>query len=1155
MRPDYHIPVLQIGQFVKRWNAVCLGIAVVGFTTFAAHAELVINEILFNPPGTDAPNEYIELRGTPNLILPAGTHLVAVEGDAGGNPGVIQNTFDLSGRTLGGNGFLVLLQKAQGYVLNSNATVVVNAGTGPGWGSGATSSAGHRGESGQTDVENPSVTFFLIQSPNAPNIGDDIDTDNNGIPDGPGFAGWTVLDSVGVLDVDGAGDFAYGAINFRRNTSPGSGAAASGIIVPVGFTPSYVGRSSNTVGAAASAWVASDNLGGSAPDWTLGLTTNTIPSGFAGAALNHLGAPNFGAPALPGVLLQQTAGSTDVSEAGATDSYTLALNAPPTNAITIQISCGPQLEVSPNGGATFGIMATLTFSNTTPKLVIVRAIDDNIVEVSPRRRFITNAVSSSSDLTQYPLTTIVPPVPVNIADNDSLLLNELKVNPPGANDAPHEFIEIKGSAGAALTNVYLLGLEGNTSADPGTISYALNLTGKNLGTSGLLVIVATNHSYAIPPGTTVVTDPQLSVPGGALGNDTISFLLVSSATAISKGEDLDNGDNGVLEGLPGSATILDAVGWSDGGNGDIVYGGVGLTQGSGTPDAATRFPGNNTPNSAAAWFCGDLTGVNSDSLTYDASQVSANFPPATVLTPGGLNNTAPIISGVVPISGVIGDPTNPTVTFSVNDAETSASALTVTATSSNSAVVPNANLNVTAGSEGTRTITINPISVGYSLITLLASDGSMTGKVTFAYAASAMGRPGGVWHLGASDGSTAITVDADFMFIGDDENQTIRLYRRHESGLPVSQSDMTSFLQLPDVEAGQVREVDIEASTRMGNRLFWMGSHSHANIGEARTNRTRIWATDLSGTGAASAVAYVGRYDNLKVDLINWDKSNAHGKGSNYFGLEASDAEGVQPKAPDGSGLAIEGLAMMPGSTNGAYVAFRAPIVSATNRTHALIVPVLNFATLASSGGPPGSTIFGAPIELDLYGRGIRSLEGNTNGYLIVAGPAGSQSSNYPQDFRLYTWTGNPADQPQQRAADLAGLNPEGIAELPPGPWTNNTQFQILSDNGTSVFYNDGIPAKSLPVANFKKCRSDLVALGGVVKPTPIITSTTRSGTNLTLMWRALKGENYRVQYKTDLSQINWLDVAGDVIATGPYANKVVSNSSPRLFCRVVLLP
>ncbi|MGC3957061.1 MAG: DUF3616 domain-containing protein [Verrucomicrobiota bacterium] len=749
---------------------------------------------------------------------------------------------------------------------------------------------------------------------------------------------------------------------------------------------------------------------------------------------------------------------------------------------------------------------------------------------------------------------MIPSVAVNIADNDVVLLAELKVNPPGTNDAPHEFIELKGTPSALLTNLYVFGLDGNSSGDPGTVNYALNLSGKSLGANGVLVIVATNHAYSIASGTTVVTDPHLSVVGGALDNGTISFLLVSSAVALNPGVDLDSGDNGVLEGLPSGAMILDAVGWSDGGNNDIVYGGVKLNQ-SGTPDAATRFPGNNTPNSEAAWFCGDLAGANGDSLTYDPGQVSDNFPNGTTLTPGTLNSTAPSFSGVVPISGVISDPTNPTLTFTVSDVETIASAITVTAVSSNSTVVPNANLVVTVGAGGTRTLALNPIGVGYAEITLLASDGSMTGRVTFPYAASAMGRPGGVWHLGASDGSTAIPVDANFMFIGDDENQTIRLYRRNESSLPLSLFNMTPFLELPDVEAGQVREVDIEASTRVGNRLFWMGSHSHANIGETRTNRTRIWATDLSGSGAASALTYVGRYDNLKVDLIGWDKTNGHGKGTNYFGLEASDAEGVPPKAPDGSGFSIEGLAMMPGSTNGAYVAFRAPIVPVTNRNFALVVPVLNFATLAMSNGPSGSAVFGAPIEMDLYGRGIRSMEGNTNGYIIVAGPAGANPGDYPQDFRLYTWSGNPAEQPQQRAADLSGLNPEGIVELPPAPWSNSTSVPILSDNGASVFYGDGVAAKSLPVANFKKCRTDLVVLGAVVPPAPVITATSLSGVNLTVTWRALAGKTYRVQSKLSLAQTNWLDVAGDVMATGPFASKVVSSAGPQLFCRVVVLP
>lgn len=1131
-----------------------LGGAVFGLSLLAASGQLVINELLFNPPSTDAPHEYVELRGTPNQVLPAGTQLVAVEGDAGGNPGTIQNVFDLSGRPMGGNGFLVLLQKANGYVPNSSATVLVHAGSGSGWGSGAASSVGHRGEGGQTDIENPSVTFFLVQSASAINMGDDIDANNDGNPDGAVFASWTVLDSVGVLDADGAGDIAYGAINFRRSTSPGNGALASGVVVPVDVTPSYLGRASNSVGAVASAWVSSDNLGGTAPNWTLGLTTNTAPLSFAGAALNHLGAPNFGAPAIPGVLLTQTAGSTDVVEAGGADSYTLALNTTPTNAVTIQITCGPQLEVSTNGGVTFGALATLTLTNTTSKTVLVRAVDDNLVGVSPRRAYITNTVVSTSDATHYPLATIIPTVAVSVTDNDIVLLSELKVNPPGTNDAPHEFIEIKGAPGAGLTNVYLLGLDGNSSGDPGKVSYALPLAGKNLGSNGLLMIVATNHAYSLAPGTTVVTEPRFSLAGGALDNGTISFLLVGSVVAINVGTDLDNGDNGVLEGLPTDAVILDAVGWSDGGNNDVVYGGVELNQ-SGTPDAATRFPGNNTPNSEAAWFCGDLAGGNGDSLTYDPAQVSGNFPNGTTLTPGAPNSTAPSFSGIVPISGVIGDPTNPTLTFTVSDIETPASAITVTAVSSNAAVVPSGNLLVTTGSGGARTLTLNPVGVGYANITLLASDGVMTGHVTFPYAASAMGRPGGVWHLGASDGSTAIPVDADFMFVGDDENQTIRLYRRNESGLPLNQFNMTPYLELPDVENGQVREVDIEASTRVGQRLFWMGSHSHANIGETRTNRTRIWATDLAGSGAASTLTYVGRYDNLKVDLINWDKSNGHGKGTNYFGLEASDAEGVQPKAPDGSGFAIEGLAMMPGSTNGAYVAFRAPIVPATNRNYALIVPVFNFTTLAISNRPPGAALFGAPIEMDLFGRGIRSLEGSASNYLIVAGPAGGQADHYPQDFRLYTWSGNPADQPQQRAADLSGLNPEGIAELPPPAWTAATQFQIISDNGTSVYYGDDLAAKSLPVVNFRKFRSDRVALGEVVPPAPIITAVTNSSTSLTVIWRALAGETYRVQCKTNLAQANWLDVAGDVAATGPYASKAVGHVGPQLFCRVVLVP
>src|SRR5262245_14768752 len=131
-------------RFQLRIAAVLL--AALGLGAGPALSAVYLNEILFDPAGADAPNEYIELRGTPNYILPAGTFFVAVEGDANGNPGTVQNYFDLSGRAIGGNGFLVLLQKGNTYSPNSNATVLANTGSGTGWGSGSSSSIGQRGE-------------------------------------------------------------------------------------------------------------------------------------------------------------------------------------------------------------------------------------------------------------------------------------------------------------------------------------------------------------------------------------------------------------------------------------------------------------------------------------------------------------------------------------------------------------------------------------------------------------------------------------------------------------------------------------------------------------------------------------------------------------------------------------------------------------------------------------------------------------------------------------------------------------------------------------------------------------------------------------------------------------------------------------------------
>ncbi|HKQ38603.1 MAG TPA: hypothetical protein VJ063_11035 [Verrucomicrobiae bacterium] len=1117
-----------------KWSwcvAFCFGQAAL------AQAPVVISEVLFNPPGTDTPNEYIELRSLPGYVLPEGTFFVAVDGDlsADSNPGSIENVFDLSGRKFSTNGFMILLQKGNIYTVNPSATVFANTGSGAGWGSGSSSSIGHRGASGKTELDNASVTFFLIQTRFTPEPRDDIDANNDGVPDGS-YLNWTVLDSVGVLDASGPGDFAYGAINYRRNTPPGNQAGALGLVVSIGFTPTYVGRAANTTGSAAADWVAADNLTGTAPNWTLPDATKTEPSTFATRALNHIGFRNFGAPQLRGLIITLSDGSTGVSEGNATDSYSVGLNAVPFGSanVVVQVTAPPGIQVS-SDGATFFSSRSLTFNSMTPQTITVRALDDNLVDGSVYVRNITHDIVSSGDATLFPVGLPLAPTPVQVTENDFVLLNEIKVNPPSSNDAPYEFVEIRGPPGALLTNVQFLALEGDDGGDPGTAEFVMDLSSQQLGVNGLLLLAAPGYNYSVSPGTTVVSVPAFGSPGGALGNGSASFLLIAARGTIPIGIDLDHGNNGLLEGLPIGTTILDAVGWRDSNTNDVIYGGVMLADGD-APDAAARFPNNNTPSSAAAWFFGDLAGTNGSSLDFDLEHVSPNFPVGASLSPGDRNSVGAYFTAIQPISGAIGDPTNPKVYFAVGGFS---GPVTITATSTNPTVVPNANLVLTPLGNGQYSLALDPVGIGYSLINLEGADGFATARTSFRYAASELGNANTRYHFWVSDASTAVPIDSDYMFVGDDENEVIRIYRRKESGPPVAGFDISPYLGLTDFENGKPREVDIECSTRVGNRIFWMGAHSHANITENRTNRSRIFSTDVSGSGAASRLTYVGRYDYLKLDLVNWDINNGHGKGANYYGLSASTTEGVNPKAPDGSGFNIEGLTMAPFDANVAYVAFRAPLVPTNSRTHALIVPVLNFAALgASPAAPAGSAIFGTPIELDLFDRGIRSIECIGANYLIVAGIPGDFPGDYPKNFKLFTWTGNPADAPQERAADLRGMNPEGIIELAQPPWGPGSSMHILSDNGRKFWYGDDIQAKSLTVRNFKKFRSDIVTLGPVVKSMPHIISVDFRGGIVTIVWRGIVGDQYRILYKSAFSDPVWTALPGDVTATSPYSSK-----------------
>lgn len=476
--------------------------------------------------------------------------------------------------------------------------------------------------------------------------------------------------------------------------------------------------------------------------------------------------------------------------------------------------------------------------------------------------------------------------------------------------------------------------------------------------------------------------------------------------------------------------------------------------------------------------------------SYDSCLLgSPNSPTITVDQASTSSYLMLAMNGSGAASGVLSDPTDPAATtgigFDIASPSVDVSQLTVTVSSSNLTVVPIAGLALT-GSGATRQLQIVPAGVGYSIIEVLVRDPQNNeAAYTINYGASAASPTPltSRFFTGTSDTSTGTAIDDQTMLVGDDENQVLRIYSRDFSGLPLGGFDFTANLALTDLDNGTPREVDIEASARSGSRMYWAGSHSNSDEGVPRPDRRRVFATDLSGSGANTVLTYAGRYDFLLDDMVAWDHDNVHGLGADALGFTASTASGAPAKQADG--FNIEGMVIAPDNTS-AYIAFRAPLLPTSARTQALIVPVLNFDNLITSNGtltslPQGSATFGAPIFLDLAGRGIREIVRNNVGqYLLIAGPPGDDNGVAPNDFRLFTWTGNAADKPIELDTDLTSLQAVGGWESIIGfPDTVGlaTAVQLLVDNGDTVWYGDGTSAKNLTEKRLSKFRGDRLTI------------------------------------------------------------------------------
>lgn len=279
-----------------------------------------------------------------------------------------------------------------------------------------------------------------------------------------------------------------------------------------------------------------------------------------------------------------------------------------------------------------------------------------------------------------------------------------------------------------------------------------------------------------------------------------------------------------------------------------------------------------------------------------------------------------------------------------------------------------------------------------------------------------------VSYTGACDASAAVALDDRHFVMGNDEDNILRVYRRGRPQ-PLAAVSLDAYAG----QAARHEEIDIEAAARIGERIYWIGSHGANRTGKSRPSRHRLITTEIRRQHPVPTVAPVGEgYGRLLDDLMAVPALDKYRLG---------EAAYLPPKKRDA--LNIEGLTATAQGT--LLLGFRHPL-SRDDRT--LVVEITNPAALSQGA----RARIGRVIELDLGGGGIRAMETTPRGLVIVAG-----KYDHGAPYRLYRWSGNAADIPERRPLDVpADMQPEGLFTMPDGT------LHLVSDDGEEDF--DGRP-------------------------------------------------------------------------------------------------
>jgi hypothetical protein len=277
---------------------------------------------------------------------------------------------------------------------------------------------------------------------------------------------------------------------------------------------------------------------------------------------------------------------------------------------------------------------------------------------------------------------------------------------------------------------------------------------------------------------------------------------------------------------------------------------------------------------------------------------------------------------------------------------------------------------------------------------------------------------------GAVDGSAGADVGDGFFVGATDENNKFRLYDVKGGPSPETLDVGVAAAVKSALGLQRIGECDLEGAAKIGDLIFWIGSHGRNAKAKEKEERQVLFATRLSGVGKDAKLEIAGKiYTHLIDDLL---------KDSALAPFDLAKAATLAPKHE--GGLNIESLAA---DGDKLWIGFRNPKSKAKD---ALLVPLLNPTEIVGKGA---RAKLGDPLLLNLGGLGVRDMVAWKDGFLIVAGDFVDRFAMGAKPSRVFWW--KPGADPRDIGVDFGDLNPEAIMIIREG---DKGRILILSDDG-----------------------------------------------------------------------------------------------------------